>query len=130
VATPSIPESITARLQVKLFLRSTHALTKARREARSGYVTREGFWEDPPGYVDEVVWPNYAREHAWMFEDGDVDRGEVKQAAVRRQSVVVGPGYGEKGVGELLEWSLGVLEREIAEHVEIQLESGTRLTPG
>ncbi|THV63449.1 hypothetical protein D6D27_10612, partial [Aureobasidium pullulans] len=38
---------------------STHSLTngmelavKQRREARSGYVTLEGFWEDPPGYVD------------------------------------------------------------------------------
>jgi nicotinamide/nicotinate riboside kinase len=36
---------------IKLFLRTSYETAKKRREARSGYVTLEGFWEDPPGYV-------------------------------------------------------------------------------
>jgi hypothetical protein len=30
---------------------------EARREARTGYTTIEGWWADPPGYVDKIVWP-------------------------------------------------------------------------
>ena len=75
-------------------------------------MTLEGFWEDPPGYVDEVVWPNYLREHAWMFEGGDVDQGALTEE-VGRQGIFVGPGKGEKGMGELLDWAVGVLTGEI-----------------
>ncbi|KAF7558490.1 hypothetical protein G7046_g5660 [Stylonectria norvegica] len=57
-------------LDIKLFLRASYARAKARREARDGYVTIEGFWADPPGYVDKIVWPNYVEEHAWMFKGG------------------------------------------------------------
>ncbi|KAJ9619164.1 ribosylnicotinamide kinase [Taxawa tesnikishii (nom. ined.)] len=53
---------------IKLFLRTDYKTAKARREARSGYVTLEGFWEDPPGYVDKVVWPNYVNDHAFYSE--------------------------------------------------------------
>src|SRR4051794_32753021 len=49
--TPTLA-SLQPLIDIKLFLRTSHALAKARREARSGYVTLEGFWEDPPGYVD------------------------------------------------------------------------------
>ena len=38
----------------KMLLRADFATVKRRREARKGYVTLEGFWEDPKGYVDEV----------------------------------------------------------------------------
>ena len=26
-----------------------------------------GFWKDPPGYFDDVVWPNYLRHHSFLF---------------------------------------------------------------
>ncbi len=106
---PSIPSAITDRLDVKLFFRSTYARTKTRREARQGYVTLEGFWRDPDGYVDEVVWPSYVREHAWIFEGGDVDAGAVREEVRERCGVEVAPGLGESGVGELLAWAVGVL---------------------
>ncbi|KAF7512018.1 hypothetical protein GJ744_002731 [Endocarpon pusillum] len=95
---PSIPASITELLDLKLFLRSTEARTRARREARSGYVTLEGFWRDPDGYVDEVVWPNYVREHAWIFEGGDVDQGAVRAEVRERCGIEVAPGMGERAV--------------------------------
>lgn len=60
-------------MDIKLFLRASYAKAKQRREARDGYVTLEGFWKDPPGYVDAIVWPNYVEAHAWLFEDGNVE---------------------------------------------------------
>ncbi|KAL3421891.1 nicotinamide riboside kinase [Phlyctema vagabunda] len=69
------------QMDIKLFLRVSYAKAKARREARSGYVTLEGFWEDPPGYVDKIVWPNYVEDHKWMFEGGDVE-GKLRDDVV------------------------------------------------
>ena len=69
---------IQQHMDIKLFLRVSFAKAKARREARTGYVTLEGFWEDPPGYVDKIVWPNYVDAHQFMFEDGDVE-GNLKK---------------------------------------------------
>jgi nicotinamide/nicotinate riboside kinase len=108
----SIPRRITDALDLKLFIRSDYARTKARREARKAYVTLEGFWEDPEGYVDEVVWPNYVQEHQWMFEDGDVDQGDL-EGRVRGEGILVAPGKGETGMGELLSWCVGTIEREM-----------------
>jgi nicotinamide/nicotinate riboside kinase len=109
---PSIPTSITGLLDLKLFIRSDYARTKTRREARKGYVTLEGFWEDPEGYVDEVVWPNYVTEHKWMFKDGDVDMGDLEWR-VREEEILVGPGKGEKNMSELLTWCVETIEREV-----------------
>ena len=111
-AKPSIPQRITDLLDLKLFIRSDYARTKSRREARKGYVTLEGFWEDPEGYVDEVVWPNYVVEHKWMFKDGEVDKGDV-EGRVREERILVGPGSGEKSMGELLTWCVETVEREV-----------------
>jgi nicotinamide/nicotinate riboside kinase len=69
--------TIQKHMDIKLFLRVSYAKANARREARSRYATIEGFWEDPPGYVEKIVWPNYVAEHQWMFEDGDVE-GKLK----------------------------------------------------
>jgi nicotinamide/nicotinate riboside kinase len=66
-------ESVMRLMDVKAFLLVSRAKATQRREARDGYVTLEGFWKDPPGYVDKIVWPNYVAAHAWLFEDGDVE---------------------------------------------------------
>jgi nicotinamide/nicotinate riboside kinase len=109
---PSITPSITELLDLKLFIRSDYVRTKTRREARKGYVTLEGFWEDPEGYVDEVVWPNYVTEHKWMFKDGDVDKGDL-EGRVQEERILVGPGKGERSMSELLTWSVETIEMEI-----------------
>lgn len=41
-------KSIRELFDVKLFLKTEFKTAKARREARSGYVTIQGFWQDPP----------------------------------------------------------------------------------
>ncbi|KAI5800016.1 P-loop containing nucleoside triphosphate hydrolase protein, partial [Geopyxis carbonaria] len=47
------------KLDARILLRAPYERAKQRREARTRYVTIEGFWEDPPGYFDKIVWPNY-----------------------------------------------------------------------
>jgi nicotinamide/nicotinate riboside kinase len=78
--------SIQPYMDVKLFLRVSYAKAKARREARSGYATIEGFWEDPPMYVDKIVWPNYVTDHKWMFEGGNVE-GKMKDDVLKEWNI-------------------------------------------
>ncbi|KAI9865563.1 MAG: ribosylnicotinamide kinase [Vezdaea acicularis] len=122
---PSL-SAIHAYLSTSLFLPLTHATMSARRAKRKGYVTLEGFWEDPPGYVDGVVWPNYWGEHKWMFEQRDPG-GEAKEEGGQEDLTEVG-GEGvvetetglkirvKSGEGEMsavLEWAVGVLLEEL-----------------
>lgn len=82
-----------------------------RRVGRGGYATAEGWWDDPEGYVEGVVWANYVREHGFLFVSGDV-AGDVDEGVVAGLGVRVCPG----GVGmeEVLGWAVeavaGVLE--------------------
>ncbi|ORX76954.1 P-loop containing nucleoside triphosphate hydrolase protein [Basidiobolus meristosporus CBS 931.73] len=46
-------------LDVKIFIKASYETLKRRREEKIGYTTLEGFWVDPPGYFDKIVWPNY-----------------------------------------------------------------------
>jgi nicotinamide/nicotinate riboside kinase len=100
------------QLDVKLFLRTTAAKALARRAARSGYVTLEGFWEDPPGYVEKIVWPNYVRYHAFLFKGGDVE-GEVDADVARERGIEYMKGGADEDMGKVLEWAVEVLMREL-----------------
>ncbi|MCJ1314487.1 ribosylnicotinamide kinase [Agyrium rufum] len=97
--------AVRENLDVKILLRAKYQKAKQRRENRSGYVTLEGFWEDPPDYVDKVVWPNYVEEHAFLFENGDVE-GSVKEGLASELGVVVCPGEGEWPMGKVLLWAV------------------------
>ncbi|KAL2293207.1 hypothetical protein FJTKL_05178 [Diaporthe vaccinii] len=100
-------------IDVKLFLQVSRGRATQRREARDGYVTLEGFWKDPPGYVDRVVWPNYVDAHRWLFAGGDVERGELDWHVLRERDVLAqrgqpGPGGGvDLDFEETLEWAVG-----------------------
>jgi nicotinamide/nicotinate riboside kinase len=78
--------SIQQHMDLKLFLRVSYENAKKRREARDGYATIEGFWQDPPGYVDKIVWPNYVEDHKWMFENDDVN-GKVKETVLKEWGI-------------------------------------------
>ncbi|KAA1476809.1 P-loop containing nucleoside triphosphate hydrolase protein [Dentipellis sp. KUC8613] len=63
-------------LDAKFFLRVPRATLEARRVERSGYYTAEGgFWRDPPGYFEQLVWPAYVAAHEGIFENHDVVHG-------------------------------------------------------
>lgn len=95
----------------------------------------EGFWEDPEGYVEDVVWPNFGADHGWLFgatmlgngDGGDadvremgeeiwkaIDEGRVDGDVARRNGISIGPGSGEVGLEEILGWAVERL-REIVE---------------
>ena len=107
----NVPSSLKSLFDIKILLRAGYKDAKERREKRNGYVTLEGFWQDPEGYFEEVVWPGYVREHEWVFEGGDVE-GRVREGVVRREGVRVGDG----GVG--LEGGLGWVMGVIREGLE------------
>jgi nicotinamide/nicotinate riboside kinase len=118
--TPSM-SAIQPYLDVKFFLRVSYEKAKVRREARSGYATIEGWWADPPGYVDKIVWPNYVRDHAWMFIDGDVE-GRVKPVEVKKEGINVQDmdgkyraGEEQADMGETLSWLVGEVIRGLEE---------------
>ena len=96
---PHAPLSVLAELyNIKVLLRSTHKAAKTRREARNGYVTLEGFWQDPPGYFDKVVWPGFERTYGSLFSGGDVE-GQVDKKRVEEMGVVIGPLLGDEDGG-------------------------------
>ena len=97
---------------VKLFLRTDYATAKTRREARKGYVTIEGFWEDPPGYVDRIVWPNYVKDHAFLFEGDDV-QGSPKEDLIRCLGIHLMPQDVKESMTKCVQWGYKVLENEI-----------------
>lgn len=105
--------AIQPHLNIKIFLRASYAKAKARREARDGYVTLEGFWADPPGYVDKIVWPNYVAEHSWMFRDGDVE-GEYKHDVLEREAIRVPSCESVDGeMDKILEWMVDLILGEL-----------------
>ncbi|KAM0261034.1 hypothetical protein ACHAQJ_002473 [Trichoderma viride] len=110
---PPSMSSIQPHLDIKLFLRTSYAKAKARREARDGYVTLEGFWADPPGYVDKIVWPNYVAEHSWMFQGGDVE-AEYKADVLEREMIKVPEGDGVDGdMDKILRWMVDLILEEL-----------------
>ncbi|KAH8677483.1 P-loop containing nucleoside triphosphate hydrolase protein [Xylariales sp. PMI_506] len=103
-------------LDVKLFLLVSRARATQRREARDGYVTLEGFWADPPGYVDKVVWPNYAESHAWLFEGGDVE-GALAAPVLEENGILAQAGKGlDVDMETTFEWTVETLMRQLEEH--------------
>lgn len=106
--------SIRELFDAKLFLRTDYETAKTRREARSGYVTLEGFWADPPGYVDKIVWPNYVKDHAFLFQDGDVE-GEVDRDVANRLGIQVMPKTAKGYMTECLKWAYRAIEASLSE---------------
>jgi nicotinamide/nicotinate riboside kinase len=103
---------VQSHIDIKLFLRVSYAKAKARREERSGYVTLEGFWEDPPGYVDKIVWPNYVENHNWMFEAEDVE-GALKEDVLRETNIKYQDGGVDIDMETTLKWAVETLMEQL-----------------
>ncbi|KAF2090360.1 P-loop containing nucleoside triphosphate hydrolase protein, partial [Saccharata proteae CBS 121410] len=108
------------QFDARLLLRADFATAKTRREERSGYVTLEGFWEDPPGYVEKIVWPNYVEDHGFLFEGGDVE-GEWDEEACREAGVVGMPKEAERRMDRCLEWATTTLLDTLAKQTGVQM---------
>jgi len=97
--------SVVKELDMSLLVRAPYEKLKARREARSGYVTLEGFWEDPPGYFDNIVWKWYVKDHQHLFENGDVNGALLEDKVPSLQT----PTQLDLNMQELLVWAMGSL---------------------
>lgn len=117
----SIPAPLRELFDVKILLRASYGDAKARRERRNGYVTLEGFWRDPEGYFDEVVWPGYVREHGGLVgrEGGGYVEGPPGEGGGDGGGGGGGGGMGVWvsdpgwGLEECLEWIVGVVGRVV-----------------
>lgn len=108
-----------ALLSPRLFLPCSRAQMLTRRLARSGYVTLEGFWVDPPGYVEDVVWPNYERYHGWMYVDQDAEGGVFDEKTCRDlEGVVVCPGHGTMPMKQCLAWGMQEVKMAVEERLK------------
>ncbi|RHZ90245.1 hypothetical protein Glove_2g10 [Diversispora epigaea] len=58
-------------LDIKSFISADHDVLKKRREERKGYVTREGYWVDPPNYFNDVVWPEHVKYNSHLLRESD-----------------------------------------------------------
>ncbi|KAG9246886.1 P-loop containing nucleoside triphosphate hydrolase protein [Calycina marina] len=110
--------SVQPHIDIKILLRVSYAKAKARREARSGYVTLEGFWKDPPGYIDKIVWPNYVEDHKFMFEGDDVE-GELKKSVVDDWKIAFPPGGLDVDMTTTLTWAVELLMEKLSGYVKL-----------
>lgn len=58
---------------IRCFFHAPYSVLKHRRASRQGYNTVGGFWVDPPGYFDDIVWPAYEKNHRHLFNNNDVN---------------------------------------------------------
>lgn len=110
-------------------------------EKNGGEVDLEGeddrppqnFWTDPPGYVDDIVWPRYVQDHAWLLlPEGGSESGQRSadclgagpQCVVKLvgqgvnvktdAGVTVAPGQGNLPMVDILQWAVD----EVMKHLE------------
>jgi len=101
-------EQLRRMFDVKILLKADYHTVKTRRELRKGYVTLEGFWDDPEGYVDLVVWPNYVKDHSFLFQDGDVN-GPVNQAVLEKLRISAVPKDAVEDMTVCFDWACELL---------------------
>ena len=110
-------------LDIKLFLRSTLSIVKSRRKCRLGYVMQEYYRVDPPGYIEEVVWPVNVKEHSWLFDGPNMESSELKPEVIAKENRTGGifatPGFGDSRIEEVLEWAVETLTTEISRSLHI-----------
>jgi nicotinamide/nicotinate riboside kinase len=111
ISTSSVTADGARPLDLALFVRAPYVDLLKRREARAGYVTLEGFWTDPPGYFDDIVWPGYVKSHSYLFEDGQVDGPLTKQAV--NEFGIRTPTQMNCTILELLQWSVSEIKTSL-----------------
>lgn len=81
-------------------------------EAEGEHQVPQNFWVDPPGYVDDIVWPRYVEDHSWLIipekEGGDDLIRDVGEGVCLREDVGVrvAPGRGQVGMDILVRWAV------------------------
>ncbi|KAL3464087.1 hypothetical protein BJX64DRAFT_276047 [Aspergillus heterothallicus] len=91
----------------------------------------QNFWTDPPGYVDDIVWPRYVRDHAWLLLAENEGKGSDSLVSIRDDDelikkvgqgvmlrtdagITVAPGHGSLPMAHLLRWAV----EEVLKHLQ------------
>ena len=96
---------IRRRLDLMLFFRLSHDVTKQRRFSRQGYGSEakaDEFWKTED-YFEKMVWRCYSEQHAFMFRDGEVE-GKVDNETCQKAGIKVSPAM-NLPVAESLLWA-------------------------
>lgn len=101
-----VDERVMEALDVKIFLRCRRDVARLRREGRSVYADIEGYWKDPPGYWDKIVWPDYVKTHKRLFVNGNVE-GELDEEVISSQGIH-SPGI-DWSMSEILSWAVDLI---------------------
>ncbi|ANB14154.1 ribosylnicotinamide kinase [Sugiyamaella lignohabitans] len=102
---------VARKFDVRFFLRASYEELKKRREARAGYVTIDGFWQDPPGYFEDIVWPSYVQYHKHLFANDDVESDSLSTDAVDLDLHM--PGQDVTAMPDILTWAINVLRESL-----------------
>lgn len=92
-------------LDVKLLLRTTKEMARARRFEKPDYEgehAEEEFWKTN-AYFDRVVWPNHVEEHSVLFHSSDVE-GAPRRKLCKQLGIQMQPRL-EMSIEEVLRWA-------------------------
>jgi len=68
-----------------------------------------GVWTDPPHYFEQIVYPAYVKAHEQIFENGDVEEGQVKSEGLH----VLQPLEGRDEMTKCFQESCGIIQRAL-----------------
>jgi len=104
-----VKDELAGLFDLRILLRASREQAMKRRKSRNGYVTLEGFWQDPEGYFEEIVWPNFVGDHGFLFEGGDV---EGKSKSEGGEGISVSPVV-DAALEDTCEWVLQCLKEAL-----------------
>lgn len=61
---------------------------------------------------ENVVWPNYVNDHAFLFKDGNVE-GEVDEDVAEKLGIQAVPSAKKDDMTACLEWAYDVIEKAL-----------------
>lgn len=99
-------------LDVKLFLRTTKEIARARRFEKPDYAgehAEEGFWKTN-AYFDRAVWPNYIEEHSVLFHSSDVE-GAPRRKLCKQLGIQMQPRL-EMSIEEVFRWAISSIAEQ------------------
>ncbi|KAI9225473.1 MAG: P-loop containing nucleoside triphosphate hydrolase protein [Piptocephalis tieghemiana] len=71
----------------RIYVYADKSILRERRKSREGYAgTDGGFWKDPPGYFDRLVWPAFLHWNSHLLEAIQTGQGQCIQGMLTLDS--------------------------------------------